>query len=217
MGDRKILSEAMLKYLETRDGDLITEEVYFQLTKLARYVCRSFVINYSLYRDTDELMSAINIHLWDKIYDFNPDKSSITTYISLLMYTAVLMDIRKNRKYDGIVSLSDSVFSYNDARQEDSINFEDVLMDNRSLLYIDVMIIDESSKPIIKEAIEYLKIRHKRSAAYAMIDEILKLRRLGLTITEISKICNISRTQVTRILNNAKKEIYSRLKSKEII
>lgn len=212
MNNKRVLNDIMLKYIETRDGDLITEEVYEQLIKLARYTCRSFMMNYSLYRNTDELMSAINVYLWDKIYDYDPDRSSVATYISLLMYTAVLIDIRRNRKNDNIcVSFEEYIV------QDESIKMEDILNDNKSLLYIDIMIINESSKPIIKEVIDNIKFNHRRSKIYEKLDEILQLTQLGLTQTDIANYYNISRSMVSKIITATRKEIYDRLKLEGII
>ena len=203
MNNKRILNDIMLKYIETRDGDLITEEVYEQLIKLAIYTCRSFMMNYSLYRNTDELMSAINVYLWDKIYDYDPDRSSVATYISLLMYTAVLIDIRRNRKNDNTcISFEEYIV------QDESIKMEDILNDNKSLLYIDIMIINESSKPIIKEVIDNIKFKHRRSKIYEKLDEILQLTQLGLTQTDIANYYNISRSMVSKIITATRKEIY---------
>lgn len=213
MNNKRILNDIMLKYIETRDGDLITEEVYEQLIKLARYTCRSFMMNYSLYRNTDELMSAINVYLWDKIYDYDPDRSSVATYISLLMYTAVLKDIRRNRKIDNICISSFEEYIV----QDESIKMEDILTDNKSSLYIDIMIINESSKPIIKEVIDNIKFKHRRSKIYEKLDEILQLINLGLTQKDIANYYNISRSMVAKIINTTRKEIYDRLKLEGII
>ena len=93
--DRKLLYEAMEKYAETGDSSLITEEVYMQYVKFIQYIS----IKYSMYDklDIDDKVSIVNQYMWKRIKQFDRSRGSIGTFLSVVIKTSFLMDMRVDK------------------------------------------------------------------------------------------------------------------------
>lgn len=117
--EEKKLFEAMEKYSETHDSDLITEEVYEQYKRYIQFVSK----RYSIFEKEpiDIKVSIVDKELWKRIKLFDNSKASMATFLSVIIKTALLMEARnrnaiKNRT-DNLVSFDDIVIdsdnSYN--------------------------------------------------------------------------------------------------------
>ena len=209
------LEDVMLQYVETKNGDLITEDVYTEIKKLAYKICNRFMINNPQYRDFDETMSIINCKLWRYIHTYDRNKGcGIISFMGMIMYSAILEDIRYTKSHTNNytnVSLYDIVLS-----DEKDVAYYELIQDKKSLLYVDIMIINESAKPIIDKVLIDLENSYgNRSGKRSVLNEnarhIFKFKYLGYRNKKIAEIygCNVS--TVSRFVVKMRKKIYEQL------
>lgn len=88
-----VLMDRLEKYVETGDEQLIDEKVYQQYRRFVQYVSKKYDIlaNESL----DEKVSIVNYYLWGKLRLFDKDRATMATFLSIVIKTSLLMEIRK--------------------------------------------------------------------------------------------------------------------------
>lgn len=157
--------------------------------------------------DTDDLISIGTIGLIKGIDSYNPNKKiRITTYIAKCVENEILMYFRANKKFNGDISLNDSIGIDKDG---DEVSLLDVLPSND--LDLPTLIFNQMNEEALFEYINILNPREK---------EIIILR-YGLfnneeaTQKEIAKMMNISRSYVSRIEKRALTKLYKEFYKKE--
>ena len=129
--EERVLLEALEKYAETRNSELITEKVYEQYKKYVQFISNK----YSLFdRESIEVkVSIVDRELWKRIKLFDKNKASMATFLSVVIKSAFLMEIRnrkaiKNRT-DNLVSFDDIVCDSNTSYDREVRRYE-VIGDN---------------------------------------------------------------------------------------
>ena len=107
-----VLTDALEKYVETGDELLINEKVYDEYCRYVQYVSKKFDI--LPYEPIDEKVSIVNYYLWNKLRLFDKDRSTMITFLTVIIKTSLLMEIRKrnsmkNKINDDSVSFDDTV------------------------------------------------------------------------------------------------------------
>ena len=207
--DRKLLYEVMEKYAETGDSSLITEEVYMQYVKFIQYIS----IKYALYDklDIDDKVSIVNQYMWKRIKQFDRSRGSIGTFLSVVIKTSFLMDMRVNKSMknssnkfalslDAVMKINDSYDSC--LRREDREgNIDDEIIEFE---YMDLFhkALDDYANKKSKENMR-IKIKTIVSMYFNEYDQVY-----------ISKVLNHSQSYISRIINgfykyvNENKELY---------
>ena len=107
-----MLMSALEKYAETGDDLSINKKVYDEYCRYVQYVSKKFDI--LPYEPIDEKVSIVNYYLWNKLRLFDKDRSSMKTFLTVVIKTSLLMEIRKrnsmkNKLNDVSVSFDDTV------------------------------------------------------------------------------------------------------------
>lgn len=191
---RPLRAEEERAYLERlAHGDLEARNKLIEHNlRLVSHILKKYYVQPS---DQDDLISIGTIGLIKGITTFKPDKKvRLATYASRCVENEILMHFRSQRKYQGDVSLSDSL----DADGEGS-----------ALSIMDVIRVDD-------DMLENLDTRESCARIRQCVKECLTLReakvvtlRYGLdgreprTQREIAAACGISRSYVSRLEKKA--------------
>ena len=150
---------------------------------------------YSSVRDQDDLISIGTIGLIKGISTFKPDKKvRLATYASRCVENEILMHFRSQRKYQGDVSLSDSIDSDREGNAlslMDVISVEDDMLEN-----LDAR--DSCAK--VRRCVEHCLTEREAkviSLRYGLDGEGPRTQR------EIASSCGISRSYVSRLEKKA--------------
>lgn len=184
------------------------EEYYIDLMENGSREAKNVLIEHNLrlvahivkkYSDTsnaDDLISIGTIGLIKGVNSFNKDKSpKLSTYISRCIENEILMSLRKEKKYQGQISLQEPIGYDTDGNE---VSLMDILQSENE------EICEEIDK---KNAIEKVMGKVKKLLSDRE-KEIIALRYgLGggepLTQREVAKILGISRSYVSRIEKKA--------------
>ena len=107
-----VLMGALEKYAETGDDLLINEKVYDEYCRYVQYVSKKFDILPD--EPVNEKVSIVNYYLWNKLRLFDKDRSTMITFLTVIIKTSLLMEIRKrnsmkNKINNDSVSFDDTV------------------------------------------------------------------------------------------------------------
>lgn len=149
---------------------------------------------------SDDLISIGTIGLIKGIDSYKSDKRiKITTYIAKCAENEILMFFRSNKKFNGDISLNDSIGIDKDGNE---ISLIDVIPSNDD--EIDATIFKNMNIELLHK---YLKVLNKR-------EKDIIIKRYGLyngqiyTQKEIANLLNISRSYVSRIEKRALSKLY---------
>lgn len=186
---RPLRAEEEREYLERfAQGDLEARNKLIEHNlRLVSHILKKYYVQSS---DQDDLISIGTIGLIKGITTFKPDKKvRLATYASRCVENEILMYFRSQRKYQGDVSLSDSI----DSDRE-----------GNALSLMDVISVDD-------DMLENLDTRESCAKVRQCVERCLTLReakvitlRYGLdgqtprTQREIAAVCGISRSYVSR-------------------
>lgn len=186
---RPLRAEEEREYLERfAQGDLEARNKLIEHNlRLVSHILKKYYVQSS---DQDDLISIGTIGLIKGITTFKPDKKvRLATYASRCVENEILMYFRSQRKYQGDVSLSDSI----DSDRE-----------GNALSLMDVISVDD-------DMLENLDTRESCAKVRRCVERCLTLReakvitlRYGLdgqtprTQREIAAVCGISRSYVSR-------------------
>ena len=176
----------------------------FRSLRLVSHILKKYYVQAS---DQDDLISIGTIGLIKGITTFKPDKKvRLATYASRCIENEILMYFRSQRKYQGDVSLSDSL----DSDGEGS-----------ALSLMDVIRVDD-------DMLENLDTRESCQKVRRCVDRCLSGReakvitlRYGLdgepprTQREIAAACGISRSYVSRLEKKALEKLREAMEQKE--
>ena len=176
-----IKSEMRCKKL-TRDEMIIDNQnlIYFVLKKL------------NLYDKREELFDVGMIGLIKGVDSFNPQKGTTSTYLYRCIYTTILMEIRKKRPIT--ISLDTPIPNI------ENLTFQDIIIDDFN--FVENILKQDQIKQIYS-ALDKLSFKEK--------DIITKT--FGLFNTkqykqkEIAKLYGYSQSYISRIIENAKRNI----------
>lgn len=191
---RPLRAEEEREYLERfAQGDLEARNKLIEHNlRLVSHILKKYYVQSS---DQDDLISIGTIGLIKGITTFKPDKKvRLATYASRCVENEILMYFRSQRKYQGDVSLSDSI----DSDRE-----------GNALSLMDVISVDD-------DMLENLDTRESCAKVRRCVERCLTLReakvitlRYGLdgqtprTQREIAAVCGISRSYVSRLEKKA--------------
>ena len=160
--------------------------------RLVAHIAKKY---YALSGDQDDLISIGTIGLIKGISTFKPDKKvRLATYASRCVENEILMHFRSQRKYQGDVSLSDSIDSDREGNAlslMDVISVEDDMLEN-----LDAR--DSCAK--VRRCVEHCLTEREAkviSLRYGLDGEGPRTQR------EIASSCGISRSYVSRLEKKA--------------
>lgn len=175
--------ETAMKLWIEEHSDCAKEQVVLNNTGMVGLILKSLNLNPL----DDDLFSVGLIGLVKAINTFNPDKGvKFTTYATPIIRNEILMTFRKNR----IIPL----FSLDEPYQ----------LENGDLVNLSEAIADGGR--LEEEAIANMQTEQMFSNLSDREKKIISLRMDGKTQMEISKICGISQTQVSRITKSIYKK-----------
>lgn len=186
---RPLRAEEEREYLERfAQGDLEARNKLIEHNlRLVSHILKKYYVQAS---DQDDLISIGTIGLIKGISTFKPDKNvRLATYASRCVENEILMYFRSQRKYQGDVSLSDSIDSDRDGNAlslMDVISVEDDMLEN-----LDTK--DSCAK--VRRCVEScLSEREAKviTLRYGLDGEVPRTQR------EIAAACGISRSYVSR-------------------
>lgn len=211
------LNKVLREYYDTKDGSIITEDVYAALVLYCNKIARRYFVNHPEFKDTDYLMSVCNDQIWRQIGKYDETRcADILPFIYIVVDNAIKMDIRKNKKYENTISIYESF--YTSERTIGECCYIDIIMDDKSEddmnnilfdLVVDT-IIDDSLDKVASSAVQ------KRSTV-KNIKNIMKDYLDGSTQYEIAKKYNISQSYICRLITKARKQIFEELIRKGVI
>ena len=179
-----------LRRMAEGDDDARDKLIEHNLRLVAHIIKKYYTQN----GDQDDLISIGTIGLIKGVSSFNPDKKvKLATYASRCIENEILMHFRAQRKLQGEVSLSDTL---------------DADGDGNSLSLMDVIKVDDTMLEDLELRDACLKVRRCLSCLSPRESHIIRLRyglddRPPLTQREISVLCGISRSYVSRIEKKA--------------
>lgn len=211
------LNKILLDYYHTKDGSIITEEVYTALVSYCNKIASRYFVNHPEFKNNDYLMSICNEQIWKQIWKYDETRcEDIMPFIYRVIDNAIKMDIRKNRKYKNVISLYEPFYisertigeccyidTIIDFKAEDEMN--EILLD----LVIDT-IIDDSLNELASSAVQ---VRSTISNIKDIMNDYLD----GSTQNEIAKKYNISQSYISRLISKARKQITKELTRKGVI
>ena len=211
------LNKVLRDYYDTKDGSIITKEVYAALISYCNKIASKYFVNHPEFINNDYLMSVCNEQIWIQIWKYDETRcKDIMPFIYTVIDNAIKMDIRKNKKYKNIISLYEPF--YTSERDNSECYYMDTLIDfkgedemNEVLLDLVVdTIIDDSLNKIASSTVQ------KRSTV-SNIKNIMNEYLDGSTQYEIAKKYNISQSYISRLISKARKQISEELNRKGII
>ena len=191
---RPLKAEEEREYLERfAQGDLEARNKLIEHNlRLVSHILKKYYVQAS---DQDDLISIGTIGLIKGISTFKPDKNvRLATYASRCVENEILMYFRSQRKYQGDVSLSDSI---------------DSDRDGNALSLMDVISVDDDMLENLDTKDSCAKVRRCVESCLSEREAKVITLRYGLdgevprTQREIAAQCGISRSYVSRIEKRA--------------
>ena len=186
---RPLRAEEEREYLERfAQGDLEARNKLIEHNlRLVSHILKKYYVQAS---DQDDLISIRTIGLIKGISTFKPDKNvRLATYASRCVENEILMYFRSQRKYQGDVSLSDSI---------------DSDRDGNALSLMDVISVDDDMLENLDTKDSCAKVRRCVDSCLSEREAKVITLRYGLdgevprTQREIAAACGISRSYVSR-------------------
>ena len=186
---RPLKAEEEREYLERfAQGDLEARNKLIEHNlRLVSHILKKYYVQAS---DQDDLISIGTIGLIKGISTFKPDKNvRLATYASRCVENEILMYFRSQRKYQGDVSLSDSI---------------DSDRDGNALSLMDVISVDDDMLENLDTKDSCAKVRRCVESCLSEREAKVITLRYGLdgevprTQREIAAACGISRSYVSR-------------------
>ena len=186
---RPLRAEEEREYLERfAPGDLEARNKLIEHNlRLVSHILKKYYVQAS---DQDDLISIGTIGLIKGISTFKPDKNvRLATYASRCVENEILMYFRSQRKYQGDVSLSDSI---------------DSDRDGNALSLMDVISVDDDMLENLDTKDSCAKVRRCVDSCLSEREAKVITLRYGLdgevprTQREIAAACGISRSYVSR-------------------
>ena len=160
--------------------------------RLVSHILKKYYVQAS---DQDDLLSIGTIGLIKGISTFKPDKNvRLATYASRCVENEILMYFRSQRKYQGDVSLSDSIESDREGN---------------ALSLMDVISVDDDMLENLDTRDSCAKVRQCVQSCLTPREAKVVTLRYGLdgegprTQREIAAVCGISRSYVSRLEKKA--------------
>lgn len=191
---RPLKAEEEREYLERfARGDLEARNKLIEHNlRLVSHILKKYYVQAS---DQDDLISIGTIGLIKGISTFKPDKNvRLATYASRCVENEILMYFRSQRKYQGDVSLSDSI---------------DSDRDGNALSLMDVISVDDDMLENLDTKDSCAKVRRCVESCLSEREAKVITLRYGLdgevprTQREIAAACGISRSYVSRLEKKA--------------
>ncbi len=191
---RPLKAEEEREYLERfAQGDLEARNKLVEHNlRLVSHILKKYYVQAS---DQDDLISIGTIGLIKGISTFKPDKKvRLATYASRCVENEILMHFRSQRKYQGDVSLSDSI-------EGDG--------EGNSLSLMDVISVDDDMLENLDARDSCAKVRRCVQSCLTEREAKVISMRYGLdgegprTQREIAAVCGISRSYVSRLEKKA--------------
>lgn len=154
-------------------------------------------------KDNEDLFQIGVPGLIKAISTFKLDKgSNLSTYASRCIHNEILMDLRKNKNAQGVLSLYDPIATDNSG---ETLDLADVLGTHKDAVHeqLETNLEREEILKIIKELPE--RERTVISLRYGLIDGICK------TQSDVAEIVKVSRSYVSRLENKAIKFVRNKL------
>lgn len=211
------LNKVLREYYDTKDGSIITEEVYAALISYCNKIASKYFVNHPEFANNDYLMSVCNEQIWRQIWRYDETRcTDIMPFIYTVIDNAIKMDIRKNRKYKNIISLYEPF--YTSERTNSECCHIDTLIDDKSEEEMNEILLDLVVDTIIDDSLNELasSVVQKRAIANN-IKDIMNDYLDGLKQYELAKKYNISQSYVSRLINKARKQISKELTRKGVI
>ena len=186
---RPLRAEEEREYLERfAQGDLEARNKLIEHNlRLVSHILKKYYVQAS---DQDDLISIGTIGLIKGISTFKPDKNvRLATYASRCVENEILMYFRSQRKYQGDVSLSDSIDSDRDGN---ALSLMDVISVNDDML--ENLDTKDSCAKVRRCVDSCLSEREAKviTLRYGLDGEVPRTQR------EIAAACGISRSYVSR-------------------
>ncbi len=211
------LNKVLREYYDTKDGSIITEEVYTALISYCNKIARRYFVNHPEFANNDYLMSVCNEQIWRQIWKYDETRcKDIMPFIYTVIDNAIKMDIRKNKKYKNAISIYESF--YTSERTFSECYYIDTLIDDKSEDDMNKVLMNLAVDTIIDDSLNELasSVVQKRAIANN-IKDIMNDYLDGLKQYELAKKYNISQSYVSRLINKARKQISKELTRKGVI
>lgn len=191
---RPLKAEEEREYLERfAQGDLEARNKLIEHNlRLVSHILKKYYVQAS---DQDDLISIGTIGLIKGISTFKPDKNvRLATYASRCVENEILMYFRSQRKYQGDVSLSDSI---------------DSDRDGNALSLMDVISVDDDMLENLDTKDSCVKVRRCVERCLSEREAKVITLRYGLdgeaprTQREVAAACGISRSYISRLEKKA--------------
>ena len=210
----KIMKEGLVKYLETGDEFLFDEKVLSELKYFIIYTTRKYINEFYTKED------LIEICLYDiglKLKKYDPSKSEITTFLTLLCERAVGEDIRyktvsKRIPEHSLVSLNDTYSIFNNGEIEIINTYEDVFAISEDRDYTNSVYED-----YIVKACYNIENSKYRKLDYKNLKELFILYYQGYSKSYIAKKYKLNKMQIERVIDKIKRESIRLMKKDNVL
>lgn len=211
------LNKVLRDYYDTKDGNIITEEVYAALISYCNRIASRYFVNHPEFRDNDYLMSICNEQIWRQIWKYDETRcKDIMPFIYTVIDNAIKMDIRKNKKYKNAISLYEPF--YTSERTISECCYIDTIIDFKSEDEMNEVLLNQVVDTIIDNSLNKVASSAVQGrSTVSNIKNIMNEYLDGSTQYEIAKKYNISQSYVCRLITKARKEISKELTRKGII
>lgn len=197
------LYDAMEKYAETLDSDLITEEVYNQYVRFIQHIS----IKTGMFDEmsVDDKVSIVNKYMWKRIKNFDKTKASMGTFLSVVIKTAFLMEIRinnelKNKCHTDSVSLDDIILN-NDAYESYTTRYAYEGKEDERLTVFEY-------NDLFNKALEdYVNERYSNNDIRKKMKSIILMNFNGYNQLYIGKAFGLSQSYVSRVIKGFHKHL----------
>lgn len=210
----KIMKERLVKYLETGDESLFDEKVLSELKYFIIHATKKYINEFYTKED------LLEICLYDiglKLKNYDPSKSEITTFLTLLCERAVGEDIRyktvsKRIPEHSLVSLNDTYSIFNNGEIEIINTYEDVFAISEDHDYTNIVY----EEYVIKACYNIENSKY-RKLDYKNLKELFILYYQGYSKSYIAKKYKWDRMQVYRIIDKIKRESIRLMRKEHVL
>lgn len=211
------LNKVLRDYYDTKDGNIITEEVYAALISYCNRIASRYFVNHPEFRDNDYLMSICNEQIWRQIWKYDETRcKDIMPFIYTVIDNAIKMDIRKNKKYKNAISLYEPF--YTSERTISECCYIDTIIDFKSEDEMNEVLLNQVVDTIIDNSLNKVASSAVQGrSTVSNIKDIMNDYLDGSTQYEIAKKYNISQSYISRLISKARKQISKELTRKGII
>ena len=164
------------------------DSLYRQNERFMHHICRKYLNLGVVY---DDLVGCADLAFMKAIRHFNPEHSKWLTYYSRLIRNEILMLNRKQRRWNGSVSLQQVIVEDTDGHV---LTLEDILSKED----------DVSNRILVKELNQAIK------KLPALQRQVLLLTLNGNTQKKIGKRLGLSQSYISRVLCDSRKQLKNR-------